>query len=66
MSTPRVAVGVVDHTVRCDACRALAYFTTYLDGTDLSWCRHHWREFEGKLRTDPKLSVIIERIEEDQ
>lgn len=64
MSDVRTAVGVVDHTVRCDACGALAYFSTYVHMTELSWCAHHWREFEPKLRADATLTLIVERTEE--
>lgn len=64
MSEPRETVGVVDHTIRCDACGALAYFSTYVHMTELSWCRHHFNEFEPKLRGESSLTLIIERTEE--
>ena len=43
---------MVDTSRRCDGprCGAQAYWSTWVDMTELTWCNHHFREYEVKLR----------------
>jgi hypothetical protein len=38
---------------RCQAkdCNAQAWWSTWFDFSELTWCHHHFREYEVKLRS---------------
>lgn len=55
---------MVDTSRRCDRCGTQAYWSTYIDLTELTWCNHHFREFEERLRAQA-LSVIDHTWEMD-
>ena len=42
----------MDASERCQAkeCGAQAWWITYVNGTDLTWCNSHFRLYETKLR----------------
>lgn len=41
---------MVDTSRRCDRCGVQAFWSTWIELTELSWCSHHFREYEVKLR----------------
>ena len=55
---------MVDTSRRCDRCGVQAYWSTWVDMTELCWCTHHFREAEEKLRA-VALSVIDHTWEMD-
>lgn len=48
----------MDTSRRCDACGVQAYWTTWIDLTELCWCSHHFRAYEVKLRE--KASLVVD------
>ena len=36
---------------RCDSCGAQAYIAAEVNGSELLFCAHHGRKYEGKLRS---------------
>lgn len=40
----------MDTSRRCDRCGVQAYWSTWFDASELTWCTHHFREYETKLR----------------
>lgn len=41
---------MADTSRRCDHCGAQAYWTTWIELTELQWCNHFFRKSEGVLR----------------
>lgn len=41
---------MVDTSRRCDGCGAQAYWSTWIEISELTWCNHHFRKWETKLR----------------
>lgn len=41
---------MVDTSRRCDQCGVQAYWSAWIDMTELTYCNHHWRDHEVKLR----------------
>jgi hypothetical protein len=56
---------MVDTSRRCDRCNVQAYWSTWIDMTEMTWCTHHFRESEDKLR-DIALAVIDHTWEMDE
>ena len=48
---------MTDTSRRCDQCGVQAYWSAWVDMTELTYCSHHWRVHEVKLR-EIALSVI--------
>jgi len=53
----------VDTSRRCDHCGAQAYWTTWIDLTELHWCNHFY-EYEAGEKLRAEADIIIDHTDE--
>lgn len=63
MTDPPVPTAIHELTAldRCDRCGAQAFVMTRLNGRDLLWCAHHFKDHAAKLALAGALIVADDR-----
>ena len=56
---------MTDTSRRCDQCGVQAYWSAWIDMTELTFCGHHFRKGEAKLR-DIAMTIIDHTWEMDE